>query len=414
MKTKALSLFLALLMLVSMIPMAAMAAGSSDCDHLGGAWTPNGDVTHSSTCECGEYVDGPYPCQSFNGVTCYMCKGSMTPEPVCDHTRNDWAPNGDGTHSSACDCGENVAGPYTCYAGSGTTCLTCGGAVVAAPQCQHGFQNVINNNDGTHKFICRDCGVLISSAVHSYNEFDTCVCGAIKPAAPVCDHVRNDWTSNGDGTHTSSCDCGENVAGPYACQTLNGVTCLACGADMPGTAACQHESQDLVSNGVWTHNVVCSDCEEVLSTSRHQYNFFTHVCACGAVDPMYQFMCPHNHHHLVNNGSNHKVVCDHCKFVHYYEPHGYNDSGVCSCGAIKPACLHSRFDTVNNGANHNIVCYDCGIVIFAEAHSYNAYDMCICGAVNPNVVPEVIPEEPAPIYPDDAWQRLDELFTTFK
>ena len=48
----------------------------------GGAWTSNNDGTHSSKCSCGTVMDGPHPCHTINGKTCYMCGYVMV---KCDH-----------------------------------------------------------------------------------------------------------------------------------------------------------------------------------------------------------------------------------------------------------------------------------------------------------------------------------------
>ena len=86
---------MALAMIISMVPFTAMADTTVEpvepaCKHEGGAWTSNGDGTHSSKCECGEYVDGPHACQDLGKGECYMCGYKFNVEPKCDHEGGAW------------------------------------------------------------------------------------------------------------------------------------------------------------------------------------------------------------------------------------------------------------------------------------------------------------------------------------
>ena len=80
MSKKILAMLMALAMIISMVPMTALAADDHTCE--GGAWISNGDGTHSSYCKICNEVNQTGSCHSFNGTTCYMCQGSMSAEPA--------------------------------------------------------------------------------------------------------------------------------------------------------------------------------------------------------------------------------------------------------------------------------------------------------------------------------------------
>ena len=417
MKTKALSLFLVLALLVSLVPMTALASDSTECDHTKG-YIVNANATHSFGCtKCGLLEWGPVACDEGFKVDglCWICQGSLS--RTCDHKDAKWTPNGDGTHSSVCSCTEVLAGPYDCNPGSGTTCLLCGGDVEVEPECAHGIRVYNNNNDGTHTVSCYDCPVVFGTEEHSYNEFDICVCRAIKPtepAEPECDHKRNDWAPNGDGTHTSACNCGKESV-TYNCLFDDDGICHTC----KGTKPCDHVCDNWSSNGDGTHSASCDcgenkvgpyDCQPLLAGGSTCHT-------CGADMPA-KPVCQHEYHGAVNNyNGTHSIVCSDCATPLYNEAHSYNAYDVCVCGAIKPKCDHKRqgHSIVNNGdGTHSTLCANCKAVLHTEAHSFSDLHNCGCGAVKPFYVPEEEPIEEAPYYPEDSWNRLDDLFVTFK
>lgn len=428
--------------------------GSRPCDHTLTVHTSNKDNTHDSKCACGQEVIESVAC-TFSGNRCTVCKDKR----YCDHTLNDFAPDGKGNHSKSCDCGLEKTDPVKCTYGEDDLCTTCKGK----NPCNHTPKDPTYNNDGTHTSKC-DCGKAQPIDECTFGEDDLCtVCKGKNP----CNHTLNNPTSNNDGTHTSKCDC-EKVSSKGDCTFGEDDFCTSCKGKNPcnhnpgapisngngthtGTCdcgkekvttdctfnnkglctlcqgECTHEKTTLKSHGHWGHSNYCDSCNVVLSTNRHYYNYFTHLCKCGDVNPEFQKSCPHEEYEAidVNNASMHKVACRRCQLVRYYEPHGFNAKGVCTCGAIKDvSCDHSNTGHVSKGTENETICKDCGKVLESEElkcdhiHEYNVFDICIhCGAVNPNDIdpnPIKPDDEPTATYPADAWKDLDKHFTTHK
>jgi glucan-binding YG repeat protein len=83
-------------------------------------------------------------------------------------------------------------------------------------------------------------------------------------------------------------------------------------------ARCFHASTELVPNDNGTHNVVCCECGEPLSTDYCQY---TNIGSATYMDENY---------HSVENW------CDCGNTTSGIEPHTYGDDGFCECGKVEP------------------------------------------------------------------------------
>ena len=200
--------------------------------------------------------------------------------------------------------------------------------------------------------------------------------------AASCEH---EWISGyqpyGDGCAIVCSLCGEAQAGSEQPHSFFGDKCFWCKApaaapEQPEEPACGHEWKGVVNNGA-NHNVVCRDCQTVLSTEAH--NFVNGAdCACGAVYVAPK--CDHEWKGVVNNGADHSLVCRDCEEILSTEAHKYAVNGTCACGAI---CQHQWKSVVNKGADHDVVCRDCLTVLAAEAHDYSLMGTCACGAIKP-------------------------------
>ena len=147
-------------------------------------------------------------------------------------------------------------GIHPCSFGKDGKCI-CGNA------CSHvGAQNVVDNGDGTHNVVCPTCNKVVDTAKHSYNENGQCACGA------TCNHMGQHFKfdANNNGTHNVLCaDCDAVVSENVPCTYVDG-KCQQCDAEKPVTV-CDHMGQHFkfVANNDGTHNVLCADCNAVVS-----------------------------------------------------------------------------------------------------------------------------------------------------
>ena len=219
------SVLLAAVMAVSMVPAAFAAA--TDLEEPGTIYTPIDGTHHlvQTLCENGEYYEAPADCvfQDGNPCVCGNTKPAATDTSWCKHTKNQWMYEDlhNGTHNVVCtDCGETVSQAVPCVYTDGK-CI-CG---AEKPACDHMGQHFkfVANNNGTHNVLCADCNAVVSENVPCTYVDGKCIqCGAEKPA---CDHMNNNWkyVDNGDGTHKVICkDCGNVVEKNAACVYTDG------------------------------------------------------------------------------------------------------------------------------------------------------------------------------------------------
>ena len=182
---------------------------------------------------------------------------------TCFHEHITYVSNNDGaTHKEICDdCKVTLEEQMSCMFMDGK-CTKCD---APDPTCEHmntdyGFSA---NNDGTHDVTCGRCGVVVSEDVPcTYDANGECIqCHAKKPA---CDHMKQHFkfVANNNGTHDVLCaDCDAVLSENVPCTYIDG-KCQQCGAKEPG---CNHTNQKFVANNNGTHDVLCGDCGETVS-----------------------------------------------------------------------------------------------------------------------------------------------------
>ena len=282
MNKKFLTMLMALAMLVSIVPMAAMAAEEHDCDYHGDS---NGDGTHYLVCDCGVKVDWLFTCLDSDGDgKCDSCGYQMYPGHECTFEAGVTS-NGDGTHNVNCSCGQFVKVDCLDNNGDGK-CDSCGYQKYPGHKCT--FEaGVTSNGDGTHNVNC-SCGQFVNVKCLDNNGDGKCDSCGYQKYAPVCKHGFQYVTDNGDGkTHKATCrDCGIVIAEKLEhVFDENGV--CACGAIQPN--GCDHDGgQKLIDNKDGrTHKVVCEKCGVTIAQKAdHDYNAATGKCACGAKKPV--------------------------------------------------------------------------------------------------------------------------------
>ena len=222
------SVILAAVMAVSMVPAAFAAA--TDLEKPGTRYTPIDSTHHlvQTLYENGEYYEAKADCvfQGGNPCVCGNTKPAATDTSWCDHVGKTFSFEalGDGTHNVICNnCGETVSLNVACFDDNADG--LCDACSAAMPACNHMGQHFkfAPNNNGTHNVLCADCNAVVSENVPCTYVDGKCIqCGAEKPA---CDHMKNNWkyVDNGDGTHKVICkDCGKVVEEHAACVYTKG------------------------------------------------------------------------------------------------------------------------------------------------------------------------------------------------
>ena len=230
MSKKILAMLLVIVMVISMVPMTALAATCADGCIDG--WVPTVPGSHKQGCpNCGTIT-------GFFNITCYddnkdgFCDGCRAAKGHT-HAYTILSSNQDGTHKKSCACGEGFN--FNCEYVNGV--CACGYAEKAA--CQHnGEVKYTDNKNGTHQVTCK-CGVVISAAVEHTFDGGRCNCGARKAG---CKHDGEvSYKNNNDGTHKVTCECGKVIAEAAECE-FDGGRCV-CGARKAG---CKHDGYDYV------------------------------------------------------------------------------------------------------------------------------------------------------------------------
>ena len=267
----------------------------------------------------------------------------------------------------------------------------------ATPECDHVNQIAVNNGDGTCSYVCTKDGKVINTMPHVYEDHDgktTCVrCGHEK-----CYHTENHWMYQDlhNGTHNVVCkDCNETVSAAVPCVYTDGK--CACGALEP---ACDHMKQNFkfVANNNGTHNVLCTDCNAVVSENVPCTYVDGKCTQCGAEKPA----CDHMKQHfkfVANNNGTHNVLCADCNAVLSENvPCTYVDGKCIQCGAEKPACDHMKnnWKYVDNGdGTHKVICKDCGKVVEEHAACVYTKGKCVCGGHKKVVIPDTDELDPS-------------------
>lgn len=145
MKKRIVTMLLALVLVVSLVPVAAMADGC-DCDKLTviatGAYTvqSNDNGTHSMLCNAHGAAINVLPCDATEEKACSVCgytKPAAEPDaPECKHEYS-YAPLGGGQHKKFCRlCDSMWANAVTenCALGVDGKCIYCEGGKVSEPE----------------------------------------------------------------------------------------------------------------------------------------------------------------------------------------------------------------------------------------------------------------------------------------
>lgn len=306
MNKKFMAMLLVIVMVASMVPMTALAVEEHDCDYSKAVSV--GNKQHKMYCiveGCENFIDYAMNCRDENPADwkCDSCGGDVGTRPA-PHEHNYVAhDNGDGTHTSSCNCGDTE--DPTAHVYNNGVC-ECG----AVQPCDHGVmvtKYYRDNQDGaTHTITC-DCGVVVNpAAAHEYNVQGDCACGAHKQ------HVHGGLTyiaDNEDGaTHTITCECGDvlNAAAPHE---FNEQDICVCGAVREHECDYQPES-----NEDGTHNLVCVCGNSVNGLTCNDGNVNDGKCdTCGyrLYDDPTQRPNEHEHNYVAhsNNNGTHDTSC---------------------------------------------------------------------------------------------------------
>ncbi len=352
MNKKFLAMLMALVMVFSLVPVAAMAA--EECEHENVIYVPTEPGYHDMMCtDCGYMYGFNFTCKGADGDydgTCDKC-GYQYKKPAHTCTMDEVVSISDTQHQFKCNgCGKLTSVPMNHNDGNGDgKCDSCGYQKYTAPEEEHEHNYVAHsNNDGTHLLTCSCGGEVTMNCADNDGDGKCDSCGYQKYTAPEEEHEHNYVAhSNNDGTHLLTCKCGGEVT--VKCMDNDGDgKCDSCGYQKYVAPEEDHE-----------HNYVA-----------HSNNDGTHLltCNCGGEVTV---KC------LDNDGDG---KCDSC---------GYQKYAV--------ACEHEFKGAVDNkdGLSHNIVCRDCTKTLTVKvAHEY-VDGICVCGAVAAAEEPETEePEEP--------------------
>ena len=253
----------------------AVKPGAELVMHRWGEWEDAGvGDNHRHTClDCGAEETKPH---NFNigvfvshepdGHYFNFCDVCGWIDSIKPHTWNGLKPNGDGTHTLACDICDEIspgAEPEPCDWGTWKYenadvhirwCNKCRGFETEA----HDWSVYRDNGDGTHSLVCSGCG-------------------AVKPGTEPEEHRWGEWADAADGVnHRHTCmDCGAEEKQPHTKDRIaeadadeHGWACDVCGTVWLHEA---HTRETLpaveptcTATGL-TEGERCSVCEEILT-----------------------------------------------------------------------------------------------------------------------------------------------------
>ena len=430
---RVLSLFVAFIMCVSLVPGAAFAAGEGnrDCPKpiiCGGKntvrWVEQKDPTctdegvkaHWECTKCGRnYYEGP-----LGNLHEYLDKVDRIKPLSHDYCVQVPAKDAtciepgytEGTKCSRCDV----------YKDNGHQEISPTGVHRAAEDAQW------QSDETDHWKVCATCSEKVQVAAHTVDRLT----GKCTVCEYECKHVYAGWNTDADdhtapqeGHHWQTCTiCGyttERVS--HLTVDEKGVTAdtsdpavtvyyCVCGVEIQRDYHCQHvdTQKTYTNNGNGTHQVTCSCGEVVMSDENHTY--VNGVCACGAESISWTPVCDHNGklHYADNKASTHTATCSGCGFT-ATEEHTYGDwsaeTGSCEEGYSKTrTCtlcghthtfnrpgVHERNYEVESidGETHGEHCLHCGEPMKVAKHTF-VNDVCkVCGAAKPTT-PPVEPE----------------------
>ena len=322
MKKRITALFLLVCMLLTLLPVGALAdeeeggptpaqnEGGQTHTHTWGAWTDIGD-THTREC------------------TDTDCNATETGAHVYEYTSD-----GNGKHTGKCKlCGKTLE-PEACSGGTATCkekakCAKCGGSY-GEVSAEHKYVCKSNGN-GTHNVVCEVCNQVQTENEQCSGGTATCKepakcekCGG--SYGEVSAEHKYVYKSNGDGTHNEVCEVCDKVrtenekcsGGTATCKEP--AKCEKCG-ETYGEASAIHTGNAIYKdNGNGTHSLVCDTCGKPWPNAKAEAHkealrpvagTKTHECyceICGAViktencTPKY----------VSNKKGTHNVVCKVC------------------------------------------------------------------------------------------------------
>ena len=324
--------------------------------HDWGAWTSNGNKTHTHTCKRDASHTETENCD-IREATCAepaWCRECYGEYGSADPSKHKWMysySNGDGTHTRMCALDFTHTETSDCSGvrcGETGWCEECNGRYTAS----HKFNGPWSSNPDKHWRTCIYCNEAGSRASHSFVEQPdarylkseaTCAspavyykvcsdCGYQTPStfesgdidpnnhdlqrheevkAPTCtekgwsayytcsrcdytayqetdalDHDWNDWTSNGDKTHTRTCKRDPSHTETEACSGVRcGDTgaCSVCGGAYTVEHKYDESSWSCDDAGHWRNCVYCHEKGEIASHSFEMHEQTAATCVSKAV-----------------------------------------------------------------------------------------------------------------------------------
>ncbi len=282
----------------------------------------------------------------------YECSRCGDRNEVSDHQYADFVSSGNNTHTGTCICGKTLT--ENCSGGIASctikaSCVLCGS-----------WHGDLKPHDYTQKY---------DKAMH-WNE---CSCGAI---AERTMHEFENYSSNGNGSHSSTCVCGitelKYCFGGIATCTEQAV-CGKCNEKYGEVSANNHKYSLSLIQDTETHYYECTRCGDRNEEEKHEYlnnisnrdNTHTGTCICGKTSTVncsggiatcteqavcemcrekYGEVSAYNHKYslsLIQDTETHYYECTRCGDRNEEEDHQYKNfvpsgsnthRGTCICG----------------------------------------------------------------------------------
>ena len=196
--------------------------------------------------------------------------------------------NGDGTHSFMCvQCGDRLTTEeHVAYCIDPGHCRDCGAVIDGSFRLIHYDTNIVDNGDGTHREKCEYCDYEGECLPHiaDCSRPDHCIqCLAQIPVPEELSHAGRYCSDNGDGTHTWRCDrCGFGFyAEPHIVYCDNPRLCWTCFAEVSVSQDEMRHHFVGIDNGNGTHTLTCDTCGYVDAAGIHQLVIGEDEDVCG-------------------------------------------------------------------------------------------------------------------------------------
>ena len=356
MKKRIAALFLLVCMLLTMLPVGALAdddeaqtpapaaepaapaAGGEDSNGGGNAGDEAGGETHTHT--WGAWTD------AGNGQHTRSCTGTD-----CDATESaahDYAytSNGSGQHTGTCKVCGATTGPENCSGGTATCkeaakCDKCH-ASYGEPSTEHTKLVYKPNGDGTHDIVCETCGVTLKKGESCSGGEATCKepakcdkCGGSYGSVNPKNHKQaaqprhvGDADNKKHEYYCELCDASiktENCS-PVKATCVAPATCPKCGQEYGSANANAHKWVWQSNGDGKTHKKVCEYCNEVdpahkndictkASKPRHIEGTETHEYYCKVCETVMGKAEDCTEKYVNTKNGTHKVLCKVCDAV---------------------------------------------------------------------------------------------------